>query len=148
MNDRLKYRFYDKRVKKMYYPNSLQMGAFLEGIINGQNKDFLIPMQATGIYDATKFKNLSPEQQEKWLKYNTKESWPGIEIYEGDVTAVRYNKECAEYGVVSYYAGGYQKGGTALSSYQKNTTVVGNIFEGYPEKAQFAVDFYNENFRG
>jgi len=104
-------------------------------------------MQATGIYDATKFKNLTPEEQAEWLKYHSKESWGGFEIYEGDVTTIRYDKERTEYGVVSYYRGGYQKGGTALSSYQKLTTVVGNIYEGYPEKAEYSVNFYKENYK-
>lgn len=141
---KIKYRFYDKRVNKMYYPNPAQISVFIEASQNDKYKGIIIPMQATGVYDATKFKNLSPEEKEKWLKNNTKESWPGIEIYEGDITALRYNKESIEYGVVSYYLGGYQKGGTALSSYQKQTTVVGNLFEGYPKEAQWAVDFYQE----
>lgn len=143
---KIKYRFYDNTIKKMYYPNPIQTIKFLEACISDKYKDIIIPMQATGIYDATKFKNLSLEQQKKWLENNTKESWPGIEIYEGDVTALRYDKERTEYGVVSYYMGGYQKGGTALSSYQKLTTIVGNIYEGYPEKADYSVNFYKENF--
>ena len=142
----IKYRFYDKRVKKMYYPNPAQISVFIEACQKDKYKDIIIPMQATGIYDATKFKNLSPEEQEKWLECHKKEDWPGIEIYEGDVTALRYYKERTEYGVVSYYRGGYQKSGTALSSYQKLTTVVGNLYEGYPEKAQWAVDFYKETY--
>ena len=106
-------------------------------------------MQATGIYDATKFKNLSPEEQNQWLKKNTKESWPGFEIYEGDVTALRYDKNRTEYEVVSYstFGAGYSKSGTALSSYKKLTTVVGNIYEGYPEEAKYAVNFYKENLK-
>lgn len=144
----IKYRFYDKRVNKMYYPNLLHAAKFIEAIATEKYKNIIIPMQSTGIFDSTKFKNLPPETQEKWLKYHKKEDWQGIEIYEGDITALRYDKERTEYGVVSYYRGGYSKGGTALSSYQKQTTIVGNLFEGYPKEAQWAVDFYNEEIEG
>ena len=146
-NREIKYRFYDKRVKRMYYPNPLQMAKFFEAYATDKYKDILVPMQATGIFDNTKFKNLSPEQQNKWLENNKKEDWPGIEIYEGDVTALRYDKERTEYGVVSYYRAGFQKSGTALSSYQKLTTIVGNLFEGYPSEAKWAVDFHLREFK-
>ena len=142
----IKYRFFDKRDNTMFYPKGEAVAAFIELSSKDEFKDVIIPMQATGIFDATKFKNLSPEEQEKWLECHKKEDWLGIEIYEGDVTALRYDKERTEYGVVSYYRGGYQKSGTALSSYQKLTTVVGNLYEGYPEKAQWAVDFYKETY--
>lgn len=108
-------------------------------------KDHTNLMQATGIFDATKFKELEPEIQEEWLKEHTKDEWPGFEIYEGDIIALRYDKERTEFGVVSYYMGGYQKGGTALSSYQKLTKIVGNLFEGYPDEAKYSVNFYLEN---
>ena len=140
----IKYRFYDKTIQKMYYPNSLQLPVFIKALTSDKYKDTLVSMQATGIYDSTKFKNLSQEQKEKWLKNNKQEDWKGFEIYEGDITALRYDKTRTEYGVVSYYMGGYQKGGTALSSYQKLTTVVGNLYEGYPKEAQYMVDFYLE----
>lgn len=143
----IKYRFYDKRIKKMYYPNFIQLPIFLKALASGKYKDILIPMQATGVFDSTKFKNLPPEQKEKWLKKRKQEDWQGFEIYEGDITALRYDKTRTEYGVVSYYMGGYQKGGTALSSYQKLTTVVGNLYEGYPKEAQYMVDFYYESYK-
>lgn len=141
----IKYRFYDKRVKRMYYPNPVQMAKFFECYASEEYKNILIPMQATGIFDATKFKDLSPEQQNQWLKNNKKEEWPGIEIYEGDITALRFDKERTEYGVVEYYMGGFGKSGTALSSYQKLTKVVGNLYEGYPQDAQYSVNQYYED---
>ena len=104
-------------------------------------------MQATGIFDATKFKELPSEVQEEWLKNHTKEEWPGYEIYEGDVTALRYDKQRTEFGVVSYstHGAGFSKNGTALSSYQKLTKIAGNLFEGYPDEAKYSVNIYLEN---
>lgn len=110
-------------------------------------KDHTNLMQATGIFDATKFKELPSEIQEEWLKNHTKEEWPGFEIYEGDVTALRYDKQRTEFGVVSYstHGAGFSKNGTALSSYQKLTKIVGNLIEGYPDEAKYSVNFYLEN---
>lgn len=106
-------------------------------------KDFTNLMQSTGVYDSTKFKDLSPVLQQEWLQEHKAEDWPGIEIFEGDVTEIKYGKDHYSYGVVSYLtcAAGYDRGGTSLGSYQKKTKVVGNIFEGYPDAAKYDVDF-------
>ena len=137
----IKYRFYDKLVKRIYYPPTRALMAKFLAYATDDYKDLIIPMQATGIYDATKFKDLSPIEQEKWLKNHTKDQWPGYEIYEGDITALRYDKERTEYGVVYYFSGEYLKGGTALSSYQKVTKVVGNLFDGYPRQHNLQLIF-------
>ena len=142
----IKYRFYDKRVKKMYYPNPQQLPFFINACMQDRFKNVIIPMQATGIFDSTKFKDLSEKEQKKFLLTKDKDSWRGYEIYEGDITAIRYDKERTEYDVVSYYKGGFSKGCTALSSYQKFTKIVGNLFEGYPEEANYSVNFYKENY--
>ena len=106
-------------------------------------------MQSTGVYDSTKFKDLSPVLQQEWLQEHKAEDWPGIEIFEGDVTEIKYGKDHYSYGVVSYLtcAAGYDRGGTPLGSYQKKTKVVGNIFEGYPDAAKYDVDFYFRNLK-
>ena len=115
-------------------------------------KDFTNLMQTTCVLDATKFKNLSPEQKEEWLKNHSQEDWQGIEIFEEDVVAVDFGKGKFEYGVVFYLGGfggaGYSKGGTSLSSYQKKTTIIGNIYEGYPKEAEYAVQDYLKEWKG
>lgn len=134
------------------YPNA-SFDDFIEKIIKQDyikdidchlimTKDFTNLMQTTTIFDATKFKNLSPEQQNEWLLNHTKEEWPGFEIFEGDVVELKYAKDIMDYGVVSFSRGGYTKGATHISSYQKNTTIVGNIYEGYPDKARHDVEYY------
>lgn len=107
-------------------------------------KDFTNLMQSTGIYDATKWKELSPEKKSEWLKENKLQDWKGVEIFEGDVTEIKYSKDHYSYGVVSYFenSAGYDRGGTSLGSYQKRTKVVGNIYEGWPACANYDVDFF------
>ena len=109
-------------------------------IIITRNLDNL--MQATGIYDNTKFKDLTEQQQSDWLKEHKVEDWHGIEIYEEDVVAIKYSKDIIDYGVVDYYDGAYSKGSCALSSYKKQTKIVGNIHEEYPAKAIYTVENY------
>ena len=65
-------------------------------------RDFTNLMQSTGVYDSTKFKELSSIHQEEWLKKNKAENWHGIEIFTGDVTQIKYGKDHYEYGVVYY----------------------------------------------
>ena len=49
----IKYRFYDKRVKKMYYPNPQQLPFFINACMQDRYKNVIIPMQATGLAAAT-----------------------------------------------------------------------------------------------
>lgn len=45
-----------------------------------------ILMQSTGLYDSTKFDELTPEEQRDFIKdHYSKELWRGREIYEGDI---------------------------------------------------------------
>ena len=108
--------------------------------------DDCIIMEATGIYDNTKFKNLPPDKKEEFLKSHNEEDWNGTEIYEGDVVKVRFSKDISEYSVVSYssHNAQYWKGSNALSSYQKLTSVVGNLYEGYPDAAKRDVEYYKK----
>lgn len=47
--------------------------------------DFII-MQSTGLYDSTKFEDLSEEEQKEWLESGkTADEWQGREIFEGDI---------------------------------------------------------------
>lgn len=46
----------------------------------------IILMQSTGLYDSTKFEDLSEEEQEEWLESGkTADEWQGREIFEGDI---------------------------------------------------------------
>lgn len=102
-------------------------------------------MQSVEIYDNTKYKELSLTEKDKY----TKDDWNGREIFEGDVCAVKFAKDIIEYGVVAYdngeRGGSYSKGGIAAGSYAKNTKIVGNIFEGYPKEADYAVKLFLEH---
>lgn len=106
--------------------------------------DFTNLMQSTGVYDSTKFKELSAMQQEEWLKNNKAEDWHGIEIFTGDITQIKYGKDRYEYGVVYYSenSAGFYRGGTSVGSYKKQTKIVGNIYEGWPNAANYDVEFY------
>lgn len=62
----------------------------------------IILMQSTGIYDNTKFKDLSNEEQEEWLDSGkTADEWQGREIFEGNIVEIVYDGESFT-GVVVY----------------------------------------------
>lgn len=42
-------------------------------------------MQFTGLFDNTKFEELTTHEQNEWLQHNKQEDWKGKEIYEGDL---------------------------------------------------------------
>lgn len=45
-----------------------------------------IVMQFTGLYDSTKWAQLTKKGQQDWIDDgNTRENWPGREIYDGDI---------------------------------------------------------------
>lgn len=41
--------------------------------------------QYTGLYDATKWEDLSESEQEEWLETHTADEWKGRKIFEGDI---------------------------------------------------------------
>lgn len=42
-------------------------------------------MQFTGVYDRTKFEDLTTREQEDWLRNNKQEDWKGKRIFESDI---------------------------------------------------------------
>ena len=51
----------------------------------------IILMQSTGLYDNTKFEDLSEEEQEEWLESGkTADEWQGREVFEGDLIHYTY----------------------------------------------------------
>ena len=65
----------------------------------------IILMQSTGLYDNTKFEDLSEEEQEEWLESGkTADEWQGREVFEGDIVEIIYDSE-PFVGVVVYDLG-------------------------------------------
>lgn len=64
---------------------------------------------------------------------------------------INYGKGKFEYGVIVYLGGvgggEYSKGDASLGSYQKNTTIIGNIYEGNPKEPEHDVQRYLEDWR-
>ena len=53
---------------------------------NNRSMSEVILMQSTGLYDSTKFEDLSEEEQEEWLESGKDANeWHGREIFEGDI---------------------------------------------------------------
>ena len=50
--------------------------------------------QFTGLYDSTKWEELTKSEQQNWLKCHAKEDWKGKPIFEGDIVrGVAYGSE-------------------------------------------------------
>lgn len=50
--------------------------------------------QFTGLYDATKWEDLSESEQQEWLKNHIKHEWNGRKIFEGDIVKTKYGRLC------------------------------------------------------
>jgi hypothetical protein len=86
MNRVIKFRVWDIEMK-MWINN---IGMSKNNILShGNSKRFHI-MQFTGLYDNTKWADLTENEREQWtLNGNMPSEWKGREIYEGDI-GVRY----------------------------------------------------------
>ena len=75
----------DEEWAKHYIYYDKLVGAFYQLVRNEVEKETV--GQSTGLYDNTKWEDLTPKEQEDWLGlyYNQKDSWKGKEIYEGDI---------------------------------------------------------------
>lgn len=115
----------------------------------------LIFLQFTGLHDKTKWEQLTPKEQEDWLKRGgTKETWHGKEILEGDIIRNNwtniygkfigdvwvikfgeYDDSDSEWGspALGFYAenqGGEQQSPINLQTdSQERVEVIGNIYE-------------------
>ena len=83
--------------------------------------------QFTGLYDSTKFEELTEQEQKEWLKHHAREEWDGKPIYEKDIVMQTVSKKLY---VVSY---NYDFGGFSpfFSVYEgyKAYKVIGNIHD-------------------
>lgn len=101
-----KFRCFDKDTKTMHEVVAIDFKdwrVYYEayGLRNYWNKNIVL-MQSTGLYDNTKFKNLSNEEQEEWLESGKiTDEWQGREIFEGDIVEIIYDGETFT-GVVVY----------------------------------------------
>lgn len=93
--------------------------------------------QFTGLFDGTKFDDLTIVEQKNWLKNNKQEDWKGKEIYEGDVVKSRQPliDDEALINTVIFKKGGFylnceKQLDYLLGDYESMfIEVIGNIFE-------------------
>ena len=92
-------------------------------------------MQFTGLYDNTKWKQLTEQERQKWLDTGKTESeWIGKEIYEGDILncsvlglrIIKYNTKQAAF---KHYSLKYNVSSGILKSEIKHDEIIGNIYE-------------------
>lgn len=79
---------FDEKVARKMYGRKFNraINSFLSGDDYYWRSDGFDLMQSTGLKDATKWDQLSSEEQGKWLgSGKTKEEWNGREIFEGDI---------------------------------------------------------------
>ena len=90
-----KFRVWDKKRSEMinliainfhkYIPMDDLICSCNDGPITRNFQDVVL-MQPTGLYDSTKFEDLSEEEQEEWLESGKDANeWQGREIFEGDI---------------------------------------------------------------
>ena len=90
--------------------------------------------QFTGLYDSTKWEELTEKEQKAWLATGkTKEEWKGKEIYEGDIVNFQGTERDKATAKVEFYEGRYifRLTETIYKDIMgwKNTTVIGNIHD-------------------
>ena len=90
-----KFRVWDKKRSEMINLIAINFHKYIamddlicscnDGPITRNFQDVVL-MQPTGLYDSTKFEDLSEEEQEEWLKSGkTADEWQGREVFEGDI---------------------------------------------------------------
>ena len=131
----IKFRAWDKWQKKIV---SVDGALFdIPSHLPSNWRVFLIPLQYTGLKDATKWEQLKPEEQEAWLaKGKSKEGWNGKEIYEGDILAPEpnaYNRHevVFEYGAFQLVlaTGSRQTLKDASWNGKVQEVIIGNIYD-------------------
>jgi len=131
-NRKIKFRVWDNFKKKLFFPDQ----DIKEGILE-QVKGFVY-MQFTGIYDNTKWEDLTQYEQQLFrISLRTefgdeaKKKWKGKEIYRGDIVMLLCDGEkiiCEVEQRETYYAldGGILGAGDLMT---ENIKVIGNIYE-------------------
>ena len=90
-----KFRVWDKKRSEMINLIAINFHKYIamddlicscnDGPITRNFQDVVL-MQPTGLYDSTKFEDLSEEEQEEWLESGKDANeWQGREIFEGDI---------------------------------------------------------------
>ena len=90
-----KFRVWDKKRSEMINLIAINFHKYIamddlicscnDGPITRNFQDVVL-MQPTGLYDSTKFEDLSEEEQEEWLETGkTADEWQGREVFEGDI---------------------------------------------------------------
>lgn len=96
------FRAYDKTMKR-YKPFDGEHDTMLisrDGKVdyynlqNGSGFDEYVLEQFTGLYDATKWEDLTDAERDEWIKAgHTKEDWKGRRIFEGDIIEVDFDND-------------------------------------------------------
>lgn len=100
----IKFRAWDKKTRFMRFidcllPKKLRKGQSIHTVGLMNNTPIDIIMQYTGLKDNTKFKDLTREEQIKFMRENkyptaqeAEKHWVGKEIYEGDIVKCWFKK--------------------------------------------------------
>jgi hypothetical protein len=86
--------------------------------------------QFTGLYDATKWEDLSEEERNRWtIDGNMPSEWKGREIYEGDILEYAH-RETGDLNVITYKDGSFAlTDGNGGRFFPYNSEVISNIHD-------------------
>lgn len=125
----IKFRAWDKKQKRFLSQDEINgIGGFYYNYGLDPDESCFELMQFTGLYDNTKFEELTAEEQNEWLKNHAQKDWKGKPVYEGDVVKQDNYIGYVEYDINTASFKGVSEDGYFFL-FKDKIEIIGNVFE-------------------